>query len=440
MTPTTSDSRRADSSYDYPNVGAFLQQRSIPNGLHSVDHGDGLVTDVIVADRGAPATVVTFNGAAVEGAHRPYFQGTGLLDEIETRSGPVNRVHVHDALLRASSSLRIGWYLGTPEVDLSRELARLLHRILRQLRRGPVVLFGSSAGGFAALSQGELLPDCVVVAANPQVSLERYEPSLYRKWLEQGGWRPESAPLPSPSEVVSRHTLWDEDCHFTPQHTYLLLNVHDDLHVHSHVVPWLARVASARRLTAVLGTSWGPNHTPAPRHELSLFLEQLLTDLVAGRDTTESRGLGEVVLQPTARGLSNEVGRLRGIGTEAETEIDLRGHGARFAVRAPRPGQTVTVNAGLRASGTHLLRSFLVSVEAERNGQTYTKPIGNAVWSSDSLVHQFSYLPLREGHTRYVEDFTPPSDVSIVAVRLCQWMRSSPAQVFLTDISLHTHD
>ena len=90
--------------------------------------------------------------------------------------------------------------------------------------------------------------------------------------------------------------------------------------------------------------------------------------------------------------------------------------------------------------GTHLFRSFLVSVEAEKNGVTYTKPIENAVWSSDPLIHHFAYLPLREGHTRYIQQFTPPADVTIVAVRLCQWVKKSPAQVFLTDLQLHLYD
>lgn len=421
-------------------MDAFVRARSIPDGLHSVEHGHGLVTDVLVADRGADVTFVTFNGAASAGAPRPYFQGTGLLDEIEARSGPVNRVHVHDALLRASEELRIGWYLGTPEVDLAREVTRLLTKILDQLCRGPVILFGSSAGGFAALTQGELLTDTVVVAANPQLSLERYEPSLYRKWLELGGWRDPGAPLPSPGDVESRATLWDAPSRNTPRHTYLLLNVNDDLHLHSHVVPWLGELATPRPLTAVLGTTWGPQHTPAPRHELSLFLDQLVADLRGGRETRSARGLGEVVVQPTARGLSEAIANLRGIGPQAATEIDIRGLGARFVLRDPQPGRPVTLNAGLRASGTHLLRSFLVSVEAERDGTTYTQPIGPAVWSADPLVHQFVYLPLREGHTRYIQEFIPPPDVTIVAVRLCQWKRGSPAQVFLTDIDLHTSD
>lgn len=421
-------------------VSAFVEREFIDDGLHSVQHASGEVSDIVVADRGADVTIVTFNGAAAEGARRPYFQGKALLDDIERRHGPVNRVHVHDALLKAAPNLRIGWYLGTPQLDLAHELTQLLKRILRQLGRGPVILFGSSAGGFAALTQGEALPDTVVVAVNPQVSLERYEPSLYRRWLEKGRWIEPGTPLPRPSEVAARTELWSNSGPYTPRHTYLLLNVNDDLHVHSHVLPWLESWPDPRPLTAVLGSTWGPSHTPAPRTELGLFLGQLLMDLRENRDTTDSCGLGEVVHGPTATGLRGAIARSRQAGTPAEVELDLRGRGVRFALRDLAPGRAVTINAGLRASGTHLLRSFLVSVEAEKDGVTYTKPIRNAVWSSDPLVHHFAYLPLKEGHTRYIQRFIPPSDVAIVAVRLCQWTKSSPASVFLTDLHLQTQD
>lgn len=431
--------KTADAPYDihsHGSVDAFLQTDGIRDGRHTVEHGHDVTTDLLVLDRKAKTTVITFNGAAVKGAPRPYFQATGLLASLEEKLGPINRVHVHDGLLAHRDPLRIGWYLGTPQVDLSAQLTSILERILRQLRRGPVIIFGSSAGAFAALTQGEALPDTIVVAANPQTILERYEPALYRKWLEIGGWIPEDSEFPAPEQLAARTDLRRNHGSYKPLRTYLLLNVNDKLHVGSHVIPWMENVAGSRKISVVLGTTWGPNHAPAPREILEPFLKRVIESAEQKKSVTRGGLLGRLLPDPSVDEVKSRFINRRSVLEIDSTEIDLRKEGVRFAIREPCPGKPITVSAGLRASGRPIFHTHLISMELERDGKEYGGPMAGTIWSVHPGIGHFEYLPLREGHSRFVKTYTPPPDVSIVGVRFRQWAKGTRAHVYLTDVNI----
>lgn len=422
----------------HDSLDAFLNVDRISDGRHSIAHGHGVTTDLLVVDREADITVITFNGAASEGKERPFFQGTAMISSLEYQFEPVNRIHVHDGLLARSKNLRIGWYLGTPEVDLSAQLTQILERVLHQLRRGPVVIFGSSAGGFAALTQGEALSDTIVVAANPQTVLERYEPSLYRKWLEIAGWIEPGGALPSPDVIGARTDLRQKHGAFAPRHTYLLLNVNDNLHVNSHAIPWLEDVLGGRPVSVVAGTGWGPDHAPAPRQLLEPFLKKILESVRDGVALGDSEPLGHLLTAPSLPEVKSTFLPVECGSEPMATDVDISGNGVRYAVRDPSPGQAVTISAGLRAQGRPIFKTHLVSLELERNGEEYRGAMEGAVWSVDPLIGHFAYLPLSDGHTRFVRTFRPPPDVTLVGLRFCQWVKGTDAQVMLTDVNIMT--
>lgn len=427
--------------HSYKSVESFLAVDTIRDGRHSVEHGSDVTTDLLVLDRQASTTVITFNGAAVKNAPRPYFQTTGMLDSLETQVGPINRVHVHDGLLAHHKDLRIAWYLGSPEIDLSAQLTLILERVLRQLRRGPVVIFGSSAGGFAALTQGEALADTTVVAANPQTVLERYAPSLYREWLEIGGWIEPESPLPTPNVISARTDLRHRFGPYTPEHTYLLLNVNDDLHVNSHAIPWLEDVVGGRAVSVIAGDNWGPDHTPAPRPLLEPFMKKLLESIQHGTVLADAEPLGRLLPSPSLAEVKETFLPVELPSQSLATEVDIRREGVRYAIRDPRPGQAITVSAGLRAQGRPIYKTHLLSVELERGREEYRGAMDGAVWSMDPLIGHFVYLPLTDGHTRLDRTFQPPPDVSIVGLRFCQWVKGTEARVMLTDVNIMaTHD
>lgn len=428
----TSESALPVHSYD--SLGSFLTVERILDGRHAIEHGHDVTTDLLVLDRQATTTVITFNGAAAPRAARPYFQATGMLSSLEDQVGPINRVHVHDGLLAHHEDLRIGWYLGTPEVNLSAQLTRILEKVLQQLRRGPVVIFGSSAGGFAALTQGEALPDTIVVAANPQTVLERYEPNLYRAWLEIGGWIPSEDPFPSPSRITARTDLRKNPGPYRPRHTYLLLNINDKLHVGSHALPWMEENAGGRAISVVAGSKWGPNHAPAPRQLLEPFLKRVIDSADGQGPVTHGGSLGQMIPNASLGEVRSTFLPYKLESESLNAEIDIRNDGVRFSVRDPKPGKAVTVSAGLRAKGRPIFHTHLLSMELRKNGEEYRGPMQGTVWSSHPLIGHFVYLPLRDGHSRFMKTFTPPSDVSIVGVRFCQWVKGTDAHVFLTDV------
>lgn len=422
--------------YMHDSVDAFLKIEAISDGRHSIDHGYEVRTDLLVFDRKSQVTVITFNGAADTGASRPYFQATGMLNSLEQEVGPLNRIQVHDGLLAHHHALRIGWYLGTPQVDLSSQLTTILERVLRQLRRGPVIIFGSSAGGFAALTQGEALPNTIVVSANPQTILERYEPNLYRKWLETGGWLAEGGAFPTPKDLKARTDLRARLGPYRPHHTYLLLNINDKLHVGSHAIPWLQDVAGGRDVSVLVGREWGPGHAPAPRKLLEPFLKNVIESSRVGKQARNGGNLGKLISNATLAEVNSNFCSPEVSSESLGAEIDIHGQGVRFSVRNKEPGLPVTVNVGLRSVGRPIFRTHLVSMELEKDGKEYKGPMKGAVWSSDPNIQHFVYLPLREGHSRFAQTFTPPAGVSIVGVRFCQWVKKTKAQVFLTDVKI----
>ncbi len=420
----------------YDSVDSFLATERIFDGRHTIEHGHDVTTDLLVLDRQATTTVITFNGAAAPGAARPYFQATGMLSSLEDQCGPINRIHVHDGLLAHHEGLRIGWYLGTPEVDLSAQLTRVLEKVLQHLRRGPVVIFGSSAGGFAALTQGEALPDTIVVAANPQTVLERYEPNLYRAWLEIGGWISNGDPFPSPPRIRARTDLRKNLGPYKPRHTYLLLNINDKLHVGSHAIPWLEEIGGGRPISVVAGKEWGPDHAPAPRERLEPFLRSVIVSAGQHGTVTTGGALGQLLTNPSLIEVKSILIRPRCYTEPLGTEMDISGDGVRFSVRHPEPGRPVTVSAGLRTAGKRIFHTHLVSIELQKNGEEFRGAMPGAVWSTHPQIGHFVYLPLRDGHNHFVQTFSPPPDVSVVGVRFCQWVKGTDAQVFLTGVTI----
>ena len=90
------------------------------------------------------------------------------------------------ALARAPDRLRIGWYAGTEDRDWRRTLAGIVLEIARRhgIASRDVICYGSSAGGFAALTLAAQLGDATAVAINPQTHVLRYYPGHVRDFRE----------------------------------------------------------------------------------------------------------------------------------------------------------------------------------------------------------------------------------------------------------------
>lgn len=95
-------------------------------------------------------------------------------------------VCISDPTLRLhDEKLRIGWYFGTSKCNYASRIASLVGLIASKLdiEQEKVLFYGSSAGGFGALSISSNLPGSTAVAINPQVLLENYISWVYEKFF-----------------------------------------------------------------------------------------------------------------------------------------------------------------------------------------------------------------------------------------------------------------
>ena len=148
--------------------------------IHTLDCGPLTLPIAIQPTRGDVLTVL-FQGAVDRAKLRlPTF--VRWTSQLEMNAGPT--MAVADPTLDLSSSMRLGWYLGTGVSDLVPRIAKAVKNTAEALGATHIVLVGSSGGGFAALQVGACLPQAVVVAMSPQTDLRKYSTRLVQAALE----------------------------------------------------------------------------------------------------------------------------------------------------------------------------------------------------------------------------------------------------------------
>jgi len=92
---------------------------------------------------------------------------------------------ISDPTLAASSVLEIGWYLGSEMHDATTDMANLVKHIAQGLgvNNHSIIPYGSSAGGFAAMSLASRIPGSMAVAINPQTDATKYHPKRVTEML-----------------------------------------------------------------------------------------------------------------------------------------------------------------------------------------------------------------------------------------------------------------
>ncbi len=90
---------------------------------------------------------------------------------------PGNVMCIADPTLEISEDLNLGWFIGTVEKNASKELADFILEFARfnKISNHNIIFYGSSAGGFAALSLSKEVNGSAVIAINPQVYALAYE-------------------------------------------------------------------------------------------------------------------------------------------------------------------------------------------------------------------------------------------------------------------------
>lgn len=168
--------------YPYPvESRRGLDPIALPTGPTILSHDLGHLTlPALWVPGDGSALVVLFHGALDRGRARlPMFQR--LSSVLTLGWGPV--LAFSDPTLDLSSSLRLGWYLGTTEIDLPRAMAEIVQSVARASQVDQVFLQGGSGGGFAAIATAVHTPEAVAVAFSPQTDIRAYAPRFVKECL-----------------------------------------------------------------------------------------------------------------------------------------------------------------------------------------------------------------------------------------------------------------
>ncbi len=148
---------------------------------------------------------------------------------------------VSDPTIMASPTAALGWFQGTNGQPVLEDLAEWIDHLSSRMGIKPsgVVLYGSSAGGFAGLKLAESLRDATVLALNPQLYVERYDPDHVRAMLDI------SYPQKSIEDVTALHR---DHLHVSASIVdrrapcCIVQNTYDRVHHRHHLLPFLGTV------------------------------------------------------------------------------------------------------------------------------------------------------------------------------------------------------
>lgn len=119
-----------------------------------------------------------FAGAKPEHISPPYFNRWKWSNIFHS-----NIVAISDYTLKIDNKLQIGWYINQGENNIFFKLSETIKKVALELgyHEENIILYGSSAGGFAALKLAEYLPLAKCIAINPQTNIKKYYKSYYDK-------------------------------------------------------------------------------------------------------------------------------------------------------------------------------------------------------------------------------------------------------------------
>lgn len=238
---------------------SFLETRFIP-GIQVIPCG-GLLLEVMAVDRNASTTIVFFHAAAKLDAELPIFLGQQL-----TRDLNANLIFVSDPLLGRQTS--IGWFTGSPAIDLQTKLVKLIQHIQSNLSSAQHLCFyGPSAGGFASLYYSHQFPGSLAIVSNPQTNIANYHDNKVQVFLDSSWDGASLAEIPATTDVVPLYK------NQFPNHVAYLQCVNDILHLERHARPWAKATKKNADRRAFMVDDWGDGHAPPPPFLLRGILE-----------------------------------------------------------------------------------------------------------------------------------------------------------------------
>lgn len=244
--------------------------------IHTIKSGSLMLPAALDPQKG-PVLTVLFHGAIDRSKTRlPIFQRWRHQREIGI--GPT--LVFADPTLDLAAQLRLGWYLGTEDIDLHRQMANVIDAVATELGAEKCLLTGSSGGGFAALQVGTLIQhEARVLAMSPQTDLRKYV-ARFSKAAYLAAFGTHTAP--AERDKVRRISVTERivsRAHF-PQ-VEIITNLGDDFHRTHHEQPLIDYYESKgmRRLIQMTEYDLGAGHKTIDNEQYTKVLQRAYNEL-----------------------------------------------------------------------------------------------------------------------------------------------------------------
>lgn len=270
------DISRWSPGIQYAGVGEFLNALD-RDGLHSIQIGGGQL-DVLLVNRGAAATLITFQHRISERSSYPTFVGNGV-----SEATGMNLIAVSDPSVIRNTELRLGWYLGDRGTGpLKRHLLPVIKRSVEYFNGERLVFFGNSGGGYASIDYAQHFTESIALTVNPRLGfIDEPNPDLV-KYINLAHAPQGRTPYKRVRNQYARN-LWETVEQRSPFYAAMYHNSGDSAYFESNHRRFVD--ARSRDLAIFERTEFdGDGHVPIPKHKLIDMLNQLKrTDISASQ-------------------------------------------------------------------------------------------------------------------------------------------------------------
>jgi hypothetical protein len=216
--------------------------------------------------------VILFNGAVDrEKTGIMTFQRWSWADDFD-----VNVLNIADGTLD-TGEIQIGWGVGNEDFWFIDEIDSLIRIIMKELgvTENNLTLYGSSSGGFQAITCGLKFPKCNVVMENAQTDVRKYYPSAVEKLAGAAFKSITFEEFSSNYENrLSLSTIIDN--HNKAPNTLIIQNINDKFHMKNHTLPLMNHLRASDiednlfEFYFYFGQS---SHSPMNKDKLLLLIE-----------------------------------------------------------------------------------------------------------------------------------------------------------------------
>lgn len=256
-------------NHQFASVDDFIESTELPTGHIRINTGSTPI-DFKYIPRGSKNLAAFFTAAVPKDSLAPRFTGFGIGNGLDA-----DCLHFADPSLVLTPELFLAWYTGHKNLLFQNIMPRILSKFANH-HEGRTVMYGGSAGGFAALYNGLFVESSIAIAANPQTNLKFYNRALVARWLKTcWDW---SGSVDDGLEQVEASTdlvISYRHHHNGNQKSIILQNSQDTSHVGPHYLPFVESHKESGTLLTYQG-NWGEGHKAPPKEIITQTLNMSL--------------------------------------------------------------------------------------------------------------------------------------------------------------------